>query len=239
MDVWHDDEVAGTLETVIPAALEAQDPLILGTIAPGIAAGTHSFLRAIKPDWRIEVYRHPVPGSPEDADAVADSAFAATLLRLERDGRVARTRREVMLASMAVVTERLLPSSDERRTLHDDGFRWAVANGRWDATARAGLESRFLGLRDGLAAAVAGARRYDPSAWGGTEVAAAARERWSRSPQHERGGPIPAARFLLARHANRIGVFAEPEAILHYFLFRLEGGASIGGDVLDETRSEA
>lgn len=239
MDVWHDDEVAGTLETVIPAALEAQDPLILGTIAPGIAAGTHSFLRAIKPDWRIEVYRHAVPGNPEDADAVADSAFVLALLRLEREGRAARTRREVMLASMAVVTELLLPASDERRALHDDGFRWAVANGRWDATARAGLESRFLALREGIAAAVAGARRYHAAAWGGAEVAAAARERWSRPVQHKRGGSIPTARILLARHANRIGVFAEPEAILHYFSFRLEGGAPIGGDLLDETRSEA
>lgn len=227
MDVWHDDEVAGTLETVIPSALEAQDPLILGTIAPGIAAGTHSFLRAIKPDWRIEVYRHALPGSPEDADAVADSAFVAALVRLERDRRAARTRREVMLASMAVVTEMLLPAPDGRRALHDDGFRWAVANGRWDATARAGLESRFLAMRDGLAAAVAGARRYESAAWGGAEVGAAAHERWSRPLPHKRGGAIPAARALLALHANRLAVFAEPEAILHYFLFRLEGGAPI------------
>jgi hypothetical protein len=27
---------------------------------------------------------------------------------------------------------------------------------------------------------------------------------------------------LLDRHANRLGVFAEAEAILHYFLFRLD-----------------
>ena len=54
MDAWYQlDETSGTDALVLPAEPDAQDALIVSRAAPLIATGTHSFLRAIKPDWRL------------------------------------------------------------------------------------------------------------------------------------------------------------------------------------------
>ena len=226
MDAWYQlDETSGTDALVLPAEPDAQDALIVSRAAPLIATGTHSFLRAIKPDWRLIVTAHPEPLTPESTDSVADSLAAAEIVRLDLDGRVSRSRRELAFASIARALAVLGLAAGEREALHREAYRWPIEIGRWDAVAVRGLEEKFQALRNGLEALSEAARAGRADAWGGPEPARAALARWARAraidPEPDR---IGSARRLLARHENRIGVFAEADAILHYFHHRLGGG---------------
>jgi hypothetical protein len=231
VDVWHArDPAGGTVEAVIDAPLEGQDDILLERVAPLVEAGTHSFFRAIKPGWHLEVIRHDPPRAFDAEDAVRDSAFVLALVRLERAGRLSRSRRELLLAGMAAATEALGIDPARRMSLHEDGFRWAIDLGRWDAVARTGMEARFQALREGLGSLVSGAVAGEPAAWGGDEAASLAMARWHRLRRRDEAPAEAAgeARRRLAHHGNRLAVFAEPEAILHYFMFRLLGGSSAG-----------
>jgi len=197
--------------TIIEAPAEEHDAILLDRVAPWAASGPLSFLRANKPDWRIEVIR-----DAEDADAVADTALVLDLLALDRDGRLPRSRREIVLRAMRRITDGLTLTIDERRRLHGTGFRWAVELGRWDDGGIEALARRYDDLRDGLVALLSSP--CDP----------ASEARW-RLLRREPGPPeavIDQARRAISHHANRLGVFAEAEAILHYFLFRLDTGAN-------------
>jgi hypothetical protein len=196
----------------IEAPAEEFDAILLDRVAPWAAVGPVSFLRANKPGWRIEVVRHPDDAlSADDADAVADTTLVLHLLALARDGRLPRSRREMVLRAMRCVADALTLTIEERRSLHLDGHRWAVDLDRWDETGIAALSRRFDELRNGLVALLDSP--CDP----------ASEARWSllqRAP-----GPsetaVEQARRTISHHANRLGVFAEAEAILHYFLYRL------------------
>jgi hypothetical protein len=195
----------------IEAPAEEHDAILLARVAPWAAGEPVSFLRANKPDWRIEVVR-----PDDDADAVADTALVLHLLALDRDGRLPRSRREMVLRAMRRVTDGLTLSIEERRTLHGTGFRWAVELGRWDETGIAALARRFDELRDGLVALLE------------TSCDAASEARWRllRRAPGPSDAAIEQARRTISHHANRLGIFAEAEAILHYFLFRLDTGAN-------------
>jgi len=197
----------------IDAPPEDHDAILLNRVAAWAAAGPVSFLRVNKPTWRLEVTRHGSTALDADAaDAVADSALVLHLLAAESEHRVGRSRRELVLRSMRRVAEALALTRDERRTLHREGYSWPIALGRWDDDAMAALERRFLNLRDRMDALLAAP--CDP----------AIEARWAllaRSPAGP-GTAIDRARRAMDHHANRLGVFAEAEAILHYFLFRLD-----------------
>src|SRR5262249_48221115 len=124
--------------------------------------------------------RHDPPRAFDAEDAVADSAFVLELIRLEVSGRLARSRREILLGGMAAAAAALELDPASRRALHADGFRWAIDIGRWDAVAQAGLEARFVALRPGLEELVLGASLGLPQSWGGDEAAALAMARWQR-----------------------------------------------------------
>jgi hypothetical protein len=172
-----------------------------------------SFLRVNKPDWGLEVIRHDaVPLAPEETDAVEDSRLVLELLAIEHRGALLRSRRELLLRAMRRITEGLALTGDERSTLHREGYAWAVELGRWDATGLAALQARFVAQRDGMTELLR------------TPCDAASEKRWAsiaRAPGPPQAA-IERARQAIRHHANRLGVFAEAEAILHYFLFRLE-----------------
>jgi hypothetical protein len=198
---------------LIDAPADEHDEILLDRVAGWAALGPVSFLRVNKPVWRLEVTRHGAGTlAPEAADTVADSALVLDLLASERDGALPRPRREILLRAMRRVADGLAFARDDRLTLHREGYLWAVELGRWDEADIAALEARFLALRDGIVALLASP--CDPRS----------EERWrliDGGPGAPAGG-IEGARKLLDRHANRLGVFAEAEAILHYFLFRLD-----------------
>jgi hypothetical protein len=197
----------------IDAPAEEHDAILLDRVARWAAEGPVSFLRANKPVWRLEVVRHDASSLAQiAADAVADGALVLRLLALEREGRLPRTRREILLRAMRRVADGLALTPAERRTLHRDGYLWAVALGRWDDDAMAALELRFREMRDGLTALLA--TPCDPES----------EARWgllSRAPGSSEAA-VDQARETIRCHANRLGIFAEAEAILHYFLFRLD-----------------
>jgi len=202
---------------IIEAPAEEHDAILLDRVARWAASGPVSFLRVNKPDWRLEVTRHdPAALTAEDADAVADSALVLTLLALERGGRPVRPRRELLLRAMRRIADALDLTPAERTALHREGYVWAVDLGRWDGVAIAALQERFSNLRDGLVALLA------------SECDPASEARWSRLAR--RDGPpaaaIEQARRTIGHHANRLGVFAEAEAILHYLLFRLDSDSA-------------
>jgi hypothetical protein len=172
-----------------------------------------SFLRANKPVWQLEVIHYePGPLATEAADAVADTRLVLHLLDLERKGRPPRSRRESLLRAMRRITDAVALTREERLTLHREGYVWAVELGRWDDAAIAALDTRYLALRPGMIELL------------GSPCDAAGETRWARLA---RAGGAPAvavaqARKTIGHHANRLGVFAEAEAILHYLLFRLD-----------------
>jgi hypothetical protein len=198
---------------LIDAPADEHDEILLDRVAGWAAEGPVSFLRANKPVWRLEVTRHGTGTlSPDEADAVADSALVLGLLASERDGELPRPRREILLRAMRRVADGCAFDRDRRLALHREGYVWAVELGRWDDADIAALEARFLALRDGLGAVLA--EPCDPRS----------EERWrlldGGAAASARG--IDGARRTIDRHANRLGIFAEAEAILHYFLFRLD-----------------
>jgi hypothetical protein len=202
-----------TNTVTIHAPAEEHDGILLDRVAGWAAAGPTSFLRVNKPDWRLEVTHYdPGPLAPDAADAVADSALVLQFLDLERRGKAPRSRRELLLRSMRRVTDGVALAPQERLKLHREGYVWAVELGRWDGAAVAGLERQFLTQRAGIAALLA------------SPCDAASETRWKRLARAD--GPSEAAvtqaRTTIGLHANRLGVFAEVEAILHYFLFRLD-----------------
>ncbi len=161
----------------------------------------------------MEVIRHGAGTLAQDAaDAVADSALVLGFLAQERDGRLPRPRRELVLRAMRRIADALALTREQRLTLHREGYVWAVELGRWDDAGIAALEARFLALRDGIDALLESPCDRESE------------KRWlqlARSADRSEGA-IDRARQTIGRHANRLGVFAEAEAILHYFLFRLD-----------------
>ena len=201
-------------ETItVDAPAEEHDAILLDRVAAWAAAGPVSFLRASKPVWRLEVIRYAAgPLAPHEADAVADSELVLTLLALDRAGSLDRSRRELLLRAMRRVSDGLALTRRERLKLHEAGYIWAVEAGRWDGAGIAALERRSSALRDGMAALLASP--CDP----------ASERRWKlvSRPGGSSEAAIEQARKAIGHHANRLGVFAEAEAILHYFLFRFD-----------------
>ena len=200
--------------TAIEAPADELDDLLLGRVAPMAADEPISFLRANKPAWGIELTRHTLPLEPAETDAVADSALVLERLRLEAEGNGVRPRREWVLLAMREVASGLTLSAEERLRWHREGYAWALELGRWDDAGIAALEARFDALRDGLVALFE--TTPDP----------VAQARWSllERPPGDPARAIEEARRLVSHHANRLGVFAEAEAILHFLVFRLGGG---------------
>jgi hypothetical protein len=195
----------------IDAPSEDHDAILLDRVAGWASTGPVSFLRANKPVWRLEVIRHD-PGSltSDAADAVADSALVLHLLELERRGTAPRSRRELLLRAMRCITVAFALTREQRQGLHREGYLWAVELGRWDDEGVAALERRFLEARDGIAALLASP--CDPDS----------EHRWASLAPGPAETGVERARRTIGHHANRLGVFAEAEAILHYFLFRLD-----------------
>jgi len=193
---------------------EEQDAMLLSTVARWAAEGPVSFLRANKPNWRLEVTRYSGTPNSAEADAVADTALVLDLLARERAGHPVAQRREIVLVAMETVARRLRLSPAEERDWHRAGYTWALRLGRWEDAGMAALEARFAALRAGIDELLrAPLEQTQENRWSGV---------FRREGSSE--SVVAAAQSLLSSHANRLGVFAEAEAILHYLMFRRAGG---------------
>jgi hypothetical protein len=200
---------------ILEVPQEGHDAVLLDTVARWAAEGPVSFLRANKPNWRLEVTRH-AEGTlePSEADAVADTALVLELLARERAGKPVAARREIVLIAMSTVARRLGLRPVDVLAWHRSGYAWALRLGRWDDAGIAALEARFAMLRSGIDDLLRAP--LDPRV----------EARWARvsRPAERAESLIAAAQSLLSSHANRLGVFAEAEAILHFLMFRRAGG---------------
>lgn len=213
---WIDDRVRPLVEKSLPSVRSRE------------------YVRGVDFDEYVREYDRY--GGPEGV-ALAETLFlhdslaCLDLMRLERDGRLRRSRREYHLA----LTERLLDlmhlEGPPRAAFYEHGYRWTIETDTWKDEDFATLEERFRSLRSGLAALADGAD--DVSVWGGEETAALAREFL--------GHARPVLERVLAAHAagrvrqdlaylawsyahlsaNRLGIDPPAEAILRFFMHRL------------------
>ena len=174
-------------------------------------------------------------GGPEGAclaeqihhhDAQACLAF----LRLEAEGRLARTRRELSL----LLTERFLDllafTKGERIAFYAFCYSWAVDLGTWTEEERAILDGKYASLAADLHTLLA--EGDCPALWGGEEAMAVALELLERlrplAAELRRGiaegriarDVITLTWYLTHLHANRLQIEAYGEAVLRYLMHR-------------------
>ena len=172
-----------------------------------------------------------------------DSLACLDLMAAERQGLLAKTRRELSM----LMTERLLDllgfDREQRLAFYAFGHQWTREMGTWGDKEVETVEAKYQALKPGLQDLFTGEQSRDPELlWGGEEGARIA-ERWSEASR-------PVAAAIVAAHGagriqadlvylawsyahmscNRLGIDPTPEALLRYFMHRLleEGGGLVG-----------
>jgi class I lanthipeptide synthase len=168
-----------------------------------------------------------------------DSCLCLDLMEAEREGRTAKSRREVSLLYADRFLDLMEFDRAQRLAFYAHGYGWALEMKTWEAEELTALDARYAELRDGLADLLYGSQRTDPSAaWGGDAPAAAAERALAalapvtaRLREAHAAGRIPQEIVYLVwsythMHCNRLGIDPSGEAILRYFVHRLllEGG---------------
>ncbi len=168
-----------------------------------------------------------------------DSLACLDLMEAERQGLLAKTRREFSL----LLTERLLDllgfNREQRLAFYAFGHQWTHEMGTWKEAEIETIEAKYQALKPGLQDLFTGEQSQDPETlWGGEEPARIA-ARWQEASR-------PVAREIRAAHdagriqqdlgylawsyahmsCNRLGIDPTPEALLRYFMHRLleDGG---------------
>ena len=168
-----------------------------------------------------------------------DSLAGLDLMEAERQGLLAKTRREVSL----LMTERLLDllglDRGQRLAFYAYGHQWAREMGTWKEGELATVEAKYQALKPGLQDLFTGEQRDDPEALWGGEAAARIAARWEEASRpvaravreaHDTGRIAQDLGYLAWSYAhmscNRLGIDPTPEALLRYFMHRLieDGG---------------
>src|SRR5262245_21916506 len=162
-----------------------------------------------------------------------DTVACFDWLAEEARGGLMRTRREIHMIATELTLDVLRFGTSERLAFYEMGRSWPVERGLWNQEVLEALEGKYQSLRSSLAALLGDDVRSDPPAlWGGSRAAEIA-ERY-----FERLGPVADA-WIEARDAHRLdaewqmlvwslahtnairlGVSAEPEAMLRHFMYR-------------------
>lgn len=163
-----------------------------------------------------------------------DSLACLDLVRLDREGKLRKSRREVSM----VLVDRFLDltgfTPKGRRDFYRYGYDWALQLKTWGPEELEALEGRFQKLHPGMVELFYGDTAADPERfYGGPEAAEVAtrfldeaRPIVERILEEHRSGRIPqhlTHLFWSYTHmmTNRLGVEATPEAILRFFMTRL------------------
>ena len=174
-------------------------------------------------------------GGPEGARLAEqfhhhDAQACLAFLRLEAEGRLGRTRRELSL----LLTERFLDllafTPGERVAFYAFCYSWAVELGTWTEAERLILDAKYASLGDDLHALLR--EPSSPELWGGEEAMEVARGLLERlrplAVELRRGmadgriarDPITLTWYLTHLHANRLQIEAYGEAVLRYLMHR-------------------
>jgi thiopeptide-type bacteriocin biosynthesis protein len=172
-----------------------------------------------------------------------DSLACLDLMAAERQGLLAKTRREISM----MMTERLLDllgfDRGQRLAFYAYGHRWTHEMGTWGEKEIETVEAKYQALKDGLQDLFTGEQSRDPELlWGGAEGARIA-ERYVEASRpvaaaiveaHGAGRIHQDLVYLAWSYAhmscNRLGIDPTPEAMLRYFIHRLyeDGGGPAG-----------
>ena len=163
-----------------------------------------------------------------------DSLACLEIVRLDRDGSLAKSRREYAMGLVDRFLDLARFSAEDRIEFYKFGYAWALERGTWSQDDLNALEERFQKIRGGLEKLFLETKVEDPAQFhGGPEVAAVAGHFLERARpvvetilhEHRAGRIEQDLRFLFWSYAhmmtNRLGVEAMPEAILRFFMFRL------------------
>jgi thiopeptide-type bacteriocin biosynthesis protein len=218
-------------------------PRVEAMIRPYVASGTIG--RVEYGVYAREWERYGGPDGMRLAEKIftEDSLACLALLAAEREGRLARTRREYSLAFTELFLDLAGFGAAERLQLYRDGHAWAFRDGVFRDEDRPRLDRQYAQNRESLRAVVRDLRSGATArALGGEEAAriaegalAAARPHVAAVAAGIDAGTIPRKLVDLAwsythLHCNRLGIDVVPEAILRYLMFRLyeeDGGASL------------
>lgn len=171
-----------------------------------------------------------------------DSLAVLDLIEVERQGRLAKSRREVSLLMAERLLDLLRFDRAQRLAFYQYGYRWTGELGTWREADVEKVEQRYRALRPGLQDLFTGVQSRDPARLWGGEDAARICSRWLAATRpvaeairaaHDAGRIHQELGYLAWSYAhmscNRFGVDPAPEAILRYFMHRLYqdgGGAS-------------
>jgi len=163
-----------------------------------------------------------------------DSLACLDLIRIDRAGRLAKSRRELAMALVDRFLDVARFDDAERLELYRYGYAWALELKTWGADDLEILEQRFQSLRPGLERFFFGPGAEDPVGfYGGAEAASVATRFLDEArpvvdeilKEHRDGGIRQTRLHLFWSYThmltNRLGVEASPEAILRYFMCRL------------------
>lgn len=163
-----------------------------------------------------------------------DSLACLELVRLDQEGKIAKSRREVAMALVEGLVDLTPFSAEDRLEFYRFGYAWALDQKTWGPEDLEALEARFQKLRGGLEKLFFGDTARDVTRlYGGPEAAAAIATFLDQARpvvgtilnEHRLGKIQQDLRYLFWSYAhmmtNRLGVEAVPEAILRFFMFRL------------------
>jgi thiopeptide-type bacteriocin biosynthesis protein len=162
-----------------------------------------------------------------------DSLACLDLIEADRQGLLAKSRREFVL----VVTERFLDLMEmersQRLTFYRHGYRWALEGGAWRDEELQTLQERYQSLAPGLNELLCGETSRNPVALYGDPQAAQIAHSLLESLrpvarqllEAHRGGRITQDLIYLAwsythMQCNRLGIDPAAEAVLRFFMHR-------------------
>jgi thiopeptide-type bacteriocin biosynthesis protein len=162
-----------------------------------------------------------------------DTVACFDWLAEEARGELMRTRREIHMIATEWTLDVLGFGMCERLAFYEMGRSWPVERGLWQQEVLEALEGTYQSLRSGLAALLGDDVRSDPAfLWGGSKAAEIAERYFERlrpvadawieaRDAHSLDAEWPVLVWSLAHtNAIRLGVNAEPEAMLRYFMYR-------------------
>jgi thiopeptide-type bacteriocin biosynthesis protein len=208
-------------------------------LAPLVASGLVENAELAQYDREVERYGGPLGMALAEELFLHDSLACLDLLEAERQGLLAKSRREVSLLLTEGLLDLLRFDRAERLAFYAHGYRWTREMGTWSDDNLAIIEAKYQAVKAGLQDLFTGPQAADPEAlWGGEEPARiAARCLEASRPIAEAireghaAGRIQQDLIYLAwsyahMHCNRLGIDPTPEALLRYFMHRLleDGG---------------
>ena len=211
-------------------------------LGPLQAAGAVERIEFAEYDRELERYGGEEGMALAEKLFLHDSLACLDLMEAERQGLLAKTRREWSMLMTEGLLDLLRFDRAQRLAFYAVGFRWTQEMGTWKEAELETVEKHYQALKPGLQDLFTGEQSHDPELlWGGEEPARIARECLAAS------APVVAAileghaagriRQDLAElswsyahmHCNRLGIDPTPEALLRYFMYRLveDGGGPV------------